>query len=140
MNNRLTYIAFREKLANWLKISSNDAIGLRQFSDFLNACQDAMPYVKGLHILNDCQENQKLIKKLPDWAISRWNRQVAQSLCQREESPSFEQFAEFVSTEAEIACNPATSLHTLHFSEGITEKRILKGKTGGKVSLEYTSK
>lgn len=41
-----------------------------------------MPHVKGLQILNDYQENQKLVSKLPDWAASRWNRQVTQALSQ----------------------------------------------------------
>ena len=34
--------AFRQKLANWPKIQSREAVGLREFSDFLNACQDAI--------------------------------------------------------------------------------------------------
>ena len=50
--------AFREKLANWPRIGPKDAIGLREFSDFLNACQDAMSHVKGLHILNDSREQK----------------------------------------------------------------------------------
>ncbi|KAJ8001007.1 hypothetical protein DPEC_G00186340 [Dallia pectoralis] len=71
--------AFREKLNSWPRISPKDAEGLRRSSDFLNACQDAMPHVKGLDILNDCQENQKLVRKLPDWAALRWNRQVTKA-------------------------------------------------------------
>ncbi|XP_048048491.1 uncharacterized protein LOC125269604 isoform X2 [Megalobrama amblycephala] len=65
--------AFREKLTNWPKIHSKDAMGLRSFSDFLSACENAMPHVKGLQIMNDYQENQKLVQKLPDWVASRWN-------------------------------------------------------------------
>ncbi|KAJ8012428.1 hypothetical protein DPEC_G00042670 [Dallia pectoralis] len=38
--------AFREKLNSWPRISPKDAEGLRRFSDFLNACQDAMPHLK----------------------------------------------------------------------------------------------
>lgn len=45
--------AFRDKLSKWPKIQSKDAEGLRTFSDFLNTCQQAMPYVKGLEILSD---------------------------------------------------------------------------------------
>lgn len=54
--------AFREKLASWPRIQSKDADGLRSFSYFQNACNDAMPHVKGLEILNDCEENRN---KLP---------------------------------------------------------------------------
>ena len=49
--------AFREKLNNWPKIGSRESIRLIQFSDFLVACSNAMPHVKGLQALNDCEEN-----------------------------------------------------------------------------------
>ncbi|XP_078020592.1 uncharacterized protein LOC144459802 [Epinephelus lanceolatus] len=91
---------FRERLSKWPRIQPKDTEGLRNFSDFLNACQDAMPHVKGLDILNDCEENQKLVHKLPDWAASRWNCQVTQSLNEKQEFPTFKDFASFLSTEA----------------------------------------
>lgn len=93
--------AFREKLSNWPKIQGKDAEGLRNFSDFLNACLQAMPHVKGLNILNDCEENQKLIRKLPEWLASRWNRQVTVRLTEGKDFPSFKEFAKFMSMEAE---------------------------------------
>ncbi|XP_067279675.1 uncharacterized protein [Pseudorasbora parva] len=118
--------AFREKLSKWPRIQSKDAEGLRTFSDFLNACLQAIPHVKGLEILNDCEENQKLVQKLPDWAASRWNRQVTTSLMDGKEFPSFQEFVKFMSTEAEIVCNPITSLHALHSHESPQERRISK--------------
>lgn len=39
--------AFRDKLANWPRIPSKDAEGLRNFADFINACTLAIPHVKG---------------------------------------------------------------------------------------------
>ncbi|XP_065140714.1 uncharacterized protein [Paramisgurnus dabryanus] len=105
--------AFRQKLADWPKIQSRDAIGLREFSDFLNACQEAIPHVASLQILNDCDENQRLVKKLPDWVASRWNRQVTQTLRDNKNFPDFKTFATFVSLEAEISCNPVTSSYAL---------------------------
>ncbi|KAL7831306.1 hypothetical protein SRHO_G00308090 [Serrasalmus rhombeus] len=115
--------AFREKLSNWPMIQSRDAEGLRNFSDFLNACRQAMPYVKGLDILNYCEENQKLMQKLPEWLASRWNRQVTISLTEGKDFPCFEEFTKFMSVEAEIACNPVTSLFALHASESFSDKR-----------------
>ena len=70
--------AFREKLHLWPKISSKDSSGLREFADFLKGCESAMSHVKGLEILNDCHENQKILCKLPDWLTSRWNRKVVE--------------------------------------------------------------
>ena len=85
-----------------------------------------MPYVKGLDILNDCEENQKLVKKLPDWAASQWNRKVTQVMRGDQEFPTFQEFVFFIVNEAEIACNPITSFHALHSSEANLEKRHLK--------------
>ncbi|KAL6463232.1 hypothetical protein MHYP_G00276230 [Metynnis hypsauchen] len=130
--------SFRERLANWPKIQHKDAVGLREFSDFLNACLDAMPHVKGLQILNDCDENQKLVQKLPDWAASRWNRQVTQTLNQSQEFPTFQEFAIFVSMEAEVACNPITSLYALHSSEPAPEKRTIRDVKRNKASVFST--
>lgn len=120
--------AFREKLAHWPKIHPRDAEGLRAFADFLHSCQEAIPYVKGLDILNDCEENQKLVQRLPDWAASQWNRKVTQVMRDDQEFPTFHEFVLFVVTEAEIACNPITSFHTLHSSETNSEKHHLKEK------------
>lgn len=38
--------AYREKLSNWPKISSWDSVKLRQYSDFLTACSNAIPHIK----------------------------------------------------------------------------------------------
>ena len=40
----------------WQKISPKDATGLQQFADFLKACNDAIPHVPALKILDDCEE------------------------------------------------------------------------------------
>ena len=130
--------AFRERLSKWPRIQPKDAEGLRNFSDFLNACQDAIPHVKGLDILNDCEENQKLVHKLPDWTASRWNRQVTQSLNEKQEYPTFKDFASFLSTEAEIACNPITSFHALRSSDLSTEKKDSRDMKRNRASVLTT--
>lgn len=118
--------AFRDKLSKWPKISSKDAEGLRTFSDFLNACLQATPHVKGLEILSDCEENQKLLQKVPDWLAARWNRQVTVALMDGKDFPLFKDFAQFVAVEAEIACNPVTSSYALHSCSSSYEKRTTK--------------
>lgn len=75
-----------------------------------------MAHVANLQILNDCEENQRLVQKLPEWAASRWNRQVTQTLRDHKDFPDFKAFAAFVSLEAEIGCNPVTSSYALKFS------------------------
>lgn len=93
----------------WPKIGPNDFLALRDFADSLNGCAEAMPHVKGLAILNDSEENHKLLKKLPDWAVRKWSRIVVEELDASGEYPTFKCFAEFVQKEAHIACNPITS-------------------------------
>ncbi len=109
--------AFREKLNRWPKIGAKEYVKLREFSDFLQSCSSAMPHIKGLQVLNDCEENQKMLVKLPDWVTSRWNRYVTEQLDQAKDYPSFKEFASFISKEACIACNPVSSLHALKPSE-----------------------
>lgn len=130
--------AFRERLSKWPRIDSKDAEGLRNFSDFLNACQNAVPHVKGLNMLNDCEENQKLTQKLPDWAASRWNRKVTETLNSSQDFPSFQVFTAFLSMEADIVCNPITSFNALHSSEPATEKRNLRDIKGKRASVLST--
>lgn len=101
--------AFRDKLMKWPKINSNDSSALREFADFLKGCAEAMPHVKGLAILNDCGENHKLLKKLPDWIVRKWSRIVVEELDKSGEYPAFKHFTEFVLKEACIACNPIAS-------------------------------
>lgn len=44
----------------WPKIAAHDPRSLQEFADFLLGCAETMPHVKGLSILNDCEENHKL--------------------------------------------------------------------------------
>lgn len=118
--------AFRERLANWPKTQLKDTVGLRDISDFFKCLSGCYTYVKGLQILNDCKENQKLVQKLPDWAASYWNRQVTQTLNNSQEFPSFQEFATLMTMEAEIACNKITSFYALRSSECTTEKRNVR--------------
>ena len=101
--------AFRDKLMTWPNISSDDPFALRDFSDFLQSCVEAMPYVKGLSILNDCEENHKILKKLPDWIVRGWSRVVSKELDESGDYPSFSCFTKYLKTEASIACNPIAS-------------------------------
>ncbi|XP_040191273.1 uncharacterized protein LOC120924392 [Rana temporaria] len=116
--------AFRERLAKWPKISANDPVALREFADFLQGCVEAIPHVKGLAILNDCEENHKLLKKLPEWIVRRWGRIAVDELDKSQEYPTFARFTEFLQREAKIACNPIASPFLL--STKTTDERIPK--------------
>ncbi|KAL0148099.1 hypothetical protein M9458_056569 [Cirrhinus mrigala] len=100
--------AFREKLMKWPKIV-NDPVALREFSDFLQGCVEAIPHVRGLTVLNDCEENYKLLKKLPTWIVRNWNKIVVEELDSSGDFPNFKRFSEFLQRESKLVCNPVTS-------------------------------
>lgn len=65
--------AYRDELHAWPKMGPKDSFELREFVDFLHSCEAAMISIKALEILNDCNENRKILSKLPDWLTARWN-------------------------------------------------------------------
>ena len=95
-------------------------------SDFLLHCQSAMKEIKYLKALNDPEENQKMLCKLPRHLADRWMREVDRWLNKEEQVssdtsarptrsaayPPFSAFCEFLKKESRIACNPVTSLKT----------------------------
>ena len=88
--------AFREKLGSWPKIGTKECLQLREYADFLQGCQAAMTQITGLEILNDCGENQKMLTKLPDWLVARWNRKVIDVEEGTGKFPCFSQFVKFI--------------------------------------------
>ena len=105
--------AFRNKLEAWPKVQSRDGAGLRKYADFLRQCETAMNSIGSLNVLNDDRENRKMLTKLPDWLVTRWAREVAKSKEQNQAFPPFKEFVRFVTREANIACDPVTSLQAL---------------------------
>ena len=126
--------AYRKKINSWPKILPNDGQGLRKFPDFLQHCNTAMNTIQNLNVLNDPDENQKMIKKLPSHVVVRWSRVVDEWLGENELDddcgvpqrriqanksgyPPFAEFCKFISKEARISCNPVTSLQALKADE-----------------------
>ena len=105
--------AFRDKLDAWPNIAPRDGSALRKFADFLRQCNTAMQTTESLNKLNDSRENRKLLCKLPDWLVTRWSRIVAEWTQKMRSFPPFKEFMNFVVKEADIACNPITSLQAL---------------------------
>ena len=67
-----------------------------------------MQTIKDLTILNDYMENQKLLAKLPDWLISRWNREAKTEMIERKRYLDFKTFMAIIN--AEVGANPILSL------------------------------
>ena len=82
-------------------------------------CQTAMKEIHYLTALNDPEENQKMISKLPRNICDRWGREVdhwlnmkgqelQESTATKSPYPPFSAFCDFLKREARIACNPVT--------------------------------
>ena len=102
--------AFRDKLYSWQSIAATDSDALRKYSDFLQQCELAKECIKGLDCLDDCRENRKMLTKLPDYLIVKWNRIISEFTGY---FPPFSTFASFIAKEADVACNPITSLNAV---------------------------
>ncbi|KAK3754647.1 hypothetical protein QZH41_001706 [Actinostola sp. cb2023] len=102
--------AYRKKLQSWPKITSGDAKGLRKYADFLVHCEKAMEKISSLHVLNDDQENQKMVTKIPKWLINRWSREVYHYKQDHKLYPPFSVFVQFLVKESDIACDPVVQM------------------------------
>ena len=132
--------AYRDKLRKWPKIGMKDHQGVRRFADFLTSVETAMQVIENLNVLNDYMENQKLLTKLPDWLISRWNREATKRMKEEKKYPDFKTFTTFISAEADLLCNPISSCHAVKEVERATDSthQEPKPKCDGKKSVHNT--
>ena len=109
-NKYRMYEAFKKKIHTWPSLKGKGE-ELRKFSDFLSTCQSAMGTIQYLKVLDDAEESQKLVWKLPRYMAER-RRRVADTWLHggnnMEEAfyPPFTVFCDFITTEARIACGP----------------------------------
>ena len=130
LGNQFVADAYRKRIDIWPMIQPSDGQGLRKFPDFLQHCHTAMNTIQYLNVLNDLDENQNMIRKLPSQVVVRWIRVIGKWLAadELEESskpfrtmkgttkagyPPFKEFCKFLEKEARILCNPVTSLQAL---------------------------
>ena len=126
---------------------------LEGFQIFYNTATPQFHSIKYLRVLNDSEEHQRMLKKLPSYLVSRWSRIVDKCIgeeqtdklnleevpCHAREAtyPSFAEFCQFLATEARIACNPVTSLRAIKDEDwkGKTHSRLRRSKGPGLSSL-----
>ncbi|CAB4007121.1 Hypothetical predicted protein [Paramuricea clavata] len=141
-NSFLASNVYQKKLENWPKIALNDGPGLRRYSDFLQHCCTAMDKINCLNVLDDPEENRKMLSKLPNYLVNRWGRivddRIGEDVNERSDDedevgmpqktegrnyPSFKEFSRFLKKEAWIACNPVISQC---FLKGESKKKEVK--------------
>ena len=69
-----------------------------------------MRSIGNLNVINDSRENRKILAKLPDWIVTRRERILDHRKEECNQFPPFNDFMEFVSKEAKIACDSVTSI------------------------------
>ena len=60
------------------RILPKDGPGHRRFSDFLQHCHTATHSIKYLEVVNDPKENQRMLRKLPNWKWIEEEREEGQ--------------------------------------------------------------
>ncbi len=132
--------AFRKRLDEWPQIAPNDGHGLRKYADLLVQCEKAMDKISSLKVLNDDQENHKMMSKLPRWAATRWGGSVYSWKEEKGDFPPFSEFVKFVVKESDIACDPV-NLRRVGKDEDPKRSRYQGyGKQGGKFPVQYNGK
>ena len=89
-----------------------------------------MKTIQCLNVLNDPDENQKIIQKLPNHLVIRWSRVVDEWIAideleedshtprmDRKPDSPFAEFCKFMRKEARIACNRVTFPQVLKAEE-----------------------
>lgn len=97
-----------------------------------------------LDALNDPDENQKMIKKLPPYLVNRWAREVDHWMNQDTPTsgyPPFSQFCSFIQNEARIACNPIISMRAFKAeNESKYKNSAYEGRTRPYGSVAHATK
>ena len=100
---------YKSNLRNWRQINDGDSKGLRNFSDFLVRCQEAMKTMKSMAELDSSQILVTLSAKLPSYSGVKWCRFTHEEQTKRHNPIGFKDFVQFVKQEAEVANDPVFS-------------------------------
>ena len=104
---------YKSSLRNWRQISDGDSKGLRDFSDFLVRCEEAMKTMKSMAELDSSQVLVTLSAKLPSYSGIKWCRFAHEEQTKRQGPIGFKDFVKFVKLEAELANDPVFSPNAL---------------------------
>ena len=100
---------YKKRLRNWRQINEGDSKGLREFSDFLIRCEEAMKSMKSMSELDSTQILQSISAKLPSYSGVKWCRFAHEAQVKDKKVVCFKDFTNFVKQEAELANDPVFS-------------------------------
>ena len=104
---------YKKRLRNWRQINEGDSKGLREFSDFLIRCEEAMKSMKSMSELDSTQILQSISAKLPSYSGIKWWRFAHEAQVKDKKLVGFKDFTNFVKQEAELANDPIFSPNVL---------------------------
>ena len=118
--------AFRKRIEGWPKISDTDGKGLQKFADFLTQVDAAKKSYSALSILDDKFENEKMVRKLPNWLAKKW---VEQIILEGDDAsfPNFDTFKDFIVEQAKIANHRLCSGAGASGGSGVSQGARSKG-------------
>ena len=100
---------YKKRLRNWRQINEGDSKGLREFSDFLIRCKEAMKSMKSMSELDSTQILHFISAKLLSYSGIKWCRFAHEAQVQDKKLVGFKDFTNFVKQEAELANDPVFS-------------------------------
>ena len=126
--------AYIKKINEWPYIRSGDELALNRLSIFLGQCRSAMSTLTFLSILNHPHNLQSMVSKLPFALQDRWRREANKSRLASGAIPTFDDFVNFVNTEAGVATDPVFSREALRRLDGSSDRpdRNNKGRGSGR--------
>ncbi|KAF0313402.1 hypothetical protein FJT64_016058 [Amphibalanus amphitrite] len=96
-NDFIVSRTYRKKLKEWPPVRAGDGSGLRRLADYLDSCLAVSHHVSGLESLNDCNQNNEILRKLPKHIVDKWRRVVDKRLFEPDAGtqPGYPPFEEF---------------------------------------------
>ncbi|XP_063870070.1 uncharacterized protein LOC135105641 [Scylla paramamosain] len=129
--------SYRERTEKWPTVKTGDGKALCNFSDFLLQCETAMSTLCQLKVLDDADEHQKIINKLPKHIQEKWTAYIDKWLYNedneqiRDEYPPFSKLCQFISKQACTACN--------HLSAQLGESKVKDMKPAQNKARSFAS-
>ena len=130
--------AYRDRLEDWPRIGDNDAKSLRKYADFLGQCVLTMSSISDLCKLNDPRDMKRLPHVLPDRLINKWSTKAG-NLKYNKQTPTFNDYTEFVKKEAFLANSNTTSVDAFMKVSGNTTKKPANKKPTSKPATTLTT-
>ena len=138
---------YKKRIREWPVIKPNDGIALRNFVDFLEHCMAAMKTICHLKVLDDPEENEKMLEKLPRDIVNSWANIVDKWLHGYEgdrdddwgnitvgQYPPFSRFIKFLYRHARIACGPVKQMDQYRIQHNRSRPSAISFATDSEVS------